>query len=128
MVLQRVIRKVLLPLGEHHAVDLGFGAVADQGHVLIDLGQSAAQGGDGPLQPAVAVNDAVLMGKVPDVRRPVLQIDIPQPRAGADEQFDGAAVQAWRRMVEAQRLGQQRGFGSFLEHDQRVPQIGCAGG
>ena len=39
---------------------------ADQGHVLVDLGQPAAQGADGPLQRGVAVDQRLLMGEVPD--------------------------------------------------------------
>ncbi len=50
VMLQRVIREMLLAFGEHHAVDLHVGVFADQRHVLIDFGQAAAQGADGPLQ------------------------------------------------------------------------------
>src|SRR5438093_592765 len=43
MVLQGVIRKMLFSFSEHHAIDLGGSPSADQGHVLIDFGQSTAQ-------------------------------------------------------------------------------------
>ena len=63
VMLQRVVRQVLLAFGEHHAVDLGVGAAADQRHVLIHLGQPAAQGGDRPLQRGVARRPAPSDGR-----------------------------------------------------------------
>ena len=66
--LQRVIRKVLLAFGEHHAVDLRVGACADQRHVLIDLRQPAAQGADRPLQRRVAIDQRLADGR--SARRP----------------------------------------------------------
>ena len=106
VVLQRVIGEVLPALGEHHAVDLHVGAGADQGHVLVHLGQPAAQGADGPLQRGVVVDQRPLMGEVPDAGAPVLQVDVSQLRPRADVDFDGPAVQA--RRPSASRLA---GFG-----------------
>ena len=116
VMLQRVVRQVLLALGEHHAVDLGIGAASDQGHVLIDLRQPAAQGGDRPLQRGVAIDQRLLMGKVPDAGGPVLQVDVAQPcaRARATVRPRRSASPA-RSFDQAGRLGQQRRLGPFLQ-------------
>ena len=78
--LQRVVRQMLPAFGEHHAVDLRSAPRADQRHVLIDLGQPCAERADGPLQAAVALDEAFLMGKMPDAVSPVLQIHVTQQR------------------------------------------------
>ncbi len=127
MVLQRVIRQVLLALGEHGAVDLRVGSLAHQGHVLIDFCQPAAQGGDGPLQAAIALDLAALVGEVPDSGRPVLQVDVAQPGARLDDQFDAPQVQARCVGLGAGGLGQHGGLGAVFQHDQGVAQVGCAG-
>ena len=87
VVLQRVVGEVLLAFGEHHAVDLRVGARADQGHVLVDLGQAAAQGADGPLQRGVVADQGLLVGEVPDAGAPVLQVDVAEPRPRPDVGF-----------------------------------------
>ena len=68
------------------------------------------------------------MGEVPDARAPVLQVDVPQPGAAARRAVRSrrSAVRS-RRRRQAGRFGQQRGFGAFFEHDQRVPEIDAAG-
>ena len=91
--LQGVIGEVLAAVGEHDAVDLGLGPGADQRHVLIDLGQAASQGADGPLQRGVAAEQGLLMGEMPHAHAPVLQIDVLQPGFRPQQQFDGPAVQ-----------------------------------
>ena len=96
MVLQRVIRQVLLALGEHHAVDLGLGVWPGQRDVLVDLGQPLPRAPIVHCKRRVAADDGLLMGEVPDARAPVLQVHVPQPGAGADEQLDRAAVQVRR--------------------------------
>ena len=70
VMLQRVVRQVLLPLGEHDAVDLGQGVLASEGDVLVDFRQPAAEGADGPLQPRIAIDERLLMGEVPDAASP----------------------------------------------------------
>ena len=42
VVLMRVIGKMLLAIGEHHAVDLRMSALAGERDVLVDLGQPAS--------------------------------------------------------------------------------------
>ena len=64
-----------------HAVDLTARRPRRPGHVLIDLGQPAAQGADGPLQRGIAVDQGLLVGEVPDAVAPVLQVDVAQIRA-----------------------------------------------
>ena len=99
MVLQRVIRKMLLAFGEHHAVDLRVGAVADQRHVLIDFGQPAAQRADGPLQLAVALRPAPFDGRSATRRCPSF----------ADSR--SAAWRRGRRSVRSRRSASRRRVG-----------------
>ena len=101
VVLQRVVGEVLLALGEHHAVDLHVGAGPDQGHVLVHLGQPAAQRADGPLQRGVLPDQRPLVGEVPDAGAPVLQVDVAEPGPRADVDFDRPAVQARRPSASA---------------------------
>ncbi len=88
VVLVRVVRKVLPTFGEHHAVDLHLGVGADQRHVLIHLGEPRAERADGPLQVPLAADVGLLMGEVPDLVVPVLQVDVSQPGSLFDDQFD----------------------------------------
>jgi hypothetical protein len=126
-VLQRVVGEMLFAFGEHDAVDLRLGARANQHHVLVHLGQSAAQRADGPLQRRTAADQRLLMGEVPHARAPVLQVDVAQPGAGPQANLDGPAVQSGRRGVQAGRLRQHRGLGPLVEHDQGMAEIDPAG-
>ena len=108
--LQRVVGKMLSAFGEHYAVDLYVCAGPDKRHVLVDLGQAAAQGADGPLQGRILVDQRPLMGKVPDARAPVLEVDVAEFRPRADVDFDGPAVQTGGRGIQAGRLGQPGRF------------------
>ncbi len=126
MVLERVIGEVLLAFGEHHPVDLRLGARADERHVLIDLRQPAAERPNRPLQTGVAIDEALLMGEVPNARPPILQIHIPQLGLRADEQLDAAAVQTVSRRAAASRFREQGRLGTFLKHDEDVSQINSA--
>ncbi len=61
------------------------------------------------------------MGEVPDAGAPVLQVDVAELRAGADEEFDGAAVEAGSRIIgcsAADGFGQQRRFSPFFQDNQ----------
>ena len=57
------------------------------------------------------------MGEMPDAGAPVLQIDVAELGAGADDEFDGAAVQTGCGIVgiAAGGFGKERGFGAFFE-------------
>ncbi len=92
MVLEGVIGEMLFAFGEHDAVDLGIGVFAGQRDVLIDFGEAGAEGADGPLQLTGTFEDGFLMGEVPDAGAPVLQVDVAELRARADDELDGAAV------------------------------------
>ena len=69
------------------------------------------------------------MGKVPHAGAPVLQIDVPQLGARADDEFDRAAVQpGWMLSRSAAGgFGQQRGFGPFVQNDEHVAEIDAPG-
>ena len=121
MVLQRVIRKVLLPFCKHHPIDLGGRPSADQGYMLIDFGQPAAESANRPLQAGIAIDQRLLMSEMPDSAAPVLQVHVAQSGARSNEQFNRSAVQP--RTISPCRLRQERGLGSFLEDHQRVIQI-----
>ena len=115
MVLQRVVGEVLASFGEHHAVDLGGTARPGQGDVLIDLGQPAAEGTDGPLQPRIAFEDRLLVGEVPDATTPILEIDVaescaPGPRISSTV----AAMQPAAVGGRTERFGKQRCAGAGL--------------
>ena len=127
VVLERVVGKVLRAVGEHHAIDLGVRPFADQGDVLVDLGQPAAQCADGPLQRGVAADERLVMGEVPDARAPILQVHVAQPCAGADEDFHRAAVQPGRRRIDAGGLGQHRGLAPSSSTIKAWPKSLCPG-
>ena len=57
---------------------------------------------------------------------PVLQIHVPQVRAGSQNDFDRAAVQPGVRLPKAGRFAQQRRLGSFFQDDQGVADVGSA--
>ena len=92
--LVRVVSEVLSSLGKHHSIDLGFGILANEGNMLIDLGQSGAQCTDGPLELGFAVDDGPLVGKMPDLVTPVLEIDIPEAGTRFNDQLNRTAVEA----------------------------------
>src|SRR5438105_2143697 len=96
--LERVIRDVLLALGEEHAIDLTLGPAADELDVLIDLRQAAADRGDGPLDRGIAADDRFLMSEVPDAMTPVLQGNEAQPGLWAENHLRRAAVEAAIRL------------------------------
>ena len=128
VVLQGVVGEVLAALGEHHAVDLHVRARADQGHVLVDLRQAAAQRADGPLERGVAADQCPLMGKMPNAGPPVLQVDVAQAGPGADVDFDRPAMQAAGDSPSGLAgLGQDGRLGALVQHDQRVAEIDAAG-
>ncbi len=88
--LQRVIRKMLLALGEHDAIDLGVRIFARECHVLIDFRQPTTECADGPLQLPSRFDEGLLMGKMPDAGAPVLQVDVPQFGTWTDDEFNRA--------------------------------------
>ena len=53
---------------------------------------------------ALAADVGLLMGEVPDLVAPVLQVDVPQPGARLDDQLDRAAVQAAAVGLDAGRF------------------------
>ena len=127
VVLVRVVGEVLRAVGEHHAIDLGMRPFADQGHMLIDLGQPAAQGADRPLQRGVAADQRFLMGEVPDAGAPILQIHVPQSAPGPTRistapQCKPAAVGSMLAVSAS-----TRGLGAFLQYDQGMAKIALPG-
>ena len=92
MMLERVVGEVLLAFGENDAVDLAVGIFAGQRDMLIDFGEAAAKGPDGPLELTGGFDDGFLMGEMPDAGAPVLQVHVAELGAGADDELDGAAV------------------------------------
>ena len=128
MMLQRVIREMLRSFGEHHAVDLALGPGADEFDLLVDLGQSTAEGSHGPLQRRIAVDGSTLVGEVPDLVPPILQVDESQVSARADKHFRRTAMKTGVIDRAASHLIQERRFGAFFQNDQRMAQVNAAVG
>ena len=76
MMLLGVITDLLPITGKRDAVHFGSGSATVQIDVLMNVGQFAAQTDDRPLQRSVAAYDTRLMGKVPRILIPILQLHI----------------------------------------------------
>ena len=95
--------------------------------MLVDLGQAAAQGADGPLQRGVGADQGLVVGEVPHARAPVLQVDVAQAGAAAQQDFDRPAMEAAGLGRGAGRLGQHGRLGAVFQHDERVAQVDAVG-
>ena len=78
MMLQRVIGQVLGGFGKQHAIDLASSTFPNQTDMLVYLGESRTESCDRPLQGSVSIDESFLMGEVPHLAAPILQVDEPQ--------------------------------------------------
>ena len=124
--LQREVGQVLAAGGEHDSVDLRHICRGRRGRHADSLLPAGCRCPDCPLQTGVAIDEPLLMGKVPDAGSPVLQINIAQLGFRANEQLDAAAVQTVSRRAAAGRFREQSRLGTFLKYDEDVPQIDAA--
>ena len=93
MVLQCVISQMLTPFREHDPIHLTLCASPQQLNMLVHLGEFGSESADRPLEIGVAINERLLLSKVPDTRSPVLQVDEPQVRPLPNQKFDSPAMQ-----------------------------------
>jgi hypothetical protein len=123
MVLESVVYQMLSIASEHHPVDLAARSRFYESDLLIYLRKARPHGGHGPLNRRISSDAGSLMGKVPYVLSPVLEVDVSQVRVPSLDQLQSAAVESASGGIGAGRFVEHGRLCPFLENDEGMGQI-----